>query len=296
MRLIFSRKGFDSEFGGCASPIFPNGTIASLPIPIVEGGSTKFRDLRVGNINLGTVATELSRRNGRSRITRHTAVHLDPDLDNAVVTRPAGWRPAFGQIAAAQSHLAKQGVQRGDVFLFFGWFRQVAQNSGSWSYVRGAPNLHVLFGWLQIADVLSVRTGAEKRAAVARYPWLSQHPHADEDWEPQATNNTIYVAGRKLRLDGADLPVPGGGVFRRFRPALQLTRPGYSRCHWQLPSWFMPIDDKPPLSYHPGRKAWNQLQSAVHLRTVGKGQEFVLDCDHYPEATRWAADLIRTCA
>ena len=33
MKLILSRKGFDSQSGGCPSPIFPNGTLYSLPIP-----------------------------------------------------------------------------------------------------------------------------------------------------------------------------------------------------------------------------------------------------------------------
>jgi hypothetical protein len=30
---------------------------------------------------------------------------------------------------------------------------------------------------------------------------------------------------------------------------------------------------------------------SVYLRTVGRGQEFVLDCDHYPESEGWLAGL-----
>jgi hypothetical protein len=33
MRIIFSRKGFDSSSGGVPSPIFPDGRMLSLPIP-----------------------------------------------------------------------------------------------------------------------------------------------------------------------------------------------------------------------------------------------------------------------
>jgi len=33
MKIILSRKGFDSSYGGYASPIFPDGSILSLPIP-----------------------------------------------------------------------------------------------------------------------------------------------------------------------------------------------------------------------------------------------------------------------
>ena len=32
MKIILSRKGFDSEYGKQPSPIFPNGTMLSLPI------------------------------------------------------------------------------------------------------------------------------------------------------------------------------------------------------------------------------------------------------------------------
>jgi len=35
---------------------------------------------------------------------------------------------------------------------------------------------------------------------------------------------------------------------------------------------------------------------AVPLQTVGIGQEFVLDCDDYPEAVDWVVDLLRGCA
>ncbi|RIE11762.1 hypothetical protein SMC3_08215 [Candidatus Cryosericum hinesii] len=33
MRVILSRKGFDSGYGGWASPILPDGRMLSLPIP-----------------------------------------------------------------------------------------------------------------------------------------------------------------------------------------------------------------------------------------------------------------------
>jgi len=33
MKVILSRKGFDSSNGGCPSPIMPDGTLLSMPIP-----------------------------------------------------------------------------------------------------------------------------------------------------------------------------------------------------------------------------------------------------------------------
>jgi len=34
MKIILSRKGFDSTYGGFPSPIFEDGRMISLPIPI----------------------------------------------------------------------------------------------------------------------------------------------------------------------------------------------------------------------------------------------------------------------
>lgn len=36
MKVILSGKGFDSSYGGQASPILPDGTLLSLPIPSYE--------------------------------------------------------------------------------------------------------------------------------------------------------------------------------------------------------------------------------------------------------------------
>jgi hypothetical protein len=45
VKIILSRKGFDSAAGGYANPILPDGTLLSLPIPD-DTASTHFSDLR----------------------------------------------------------------------------------------------------------------------------------------------------------------------------------------------------------------------------------------------------------
>jgi hypothetical protein len=42
----------------------------------------------------------------KGKISRQSRSHLDPDIKSAVLPRLPGWRGAFGQAAAAQSHLA----------------------------------------------------------------------------------------------------------------------------------------------------------------------------------------------
>ncbi len=277
MKIILSRKGFDSSSGGVPSPIFPDGSLCSLPIPDsrspIRLGTLSFRETA-----LASIATHLT----RGRITARTRVHLDPDLAAATMRRERGWHAVFGQSGASQSHLARQGVGVGDLFLFFGWFRRVGQIDRRWRYLRDAPDLHVIFGWLQVGELARVDNSLR-----ARHPWLSYHPHLSNH---RARNNTIYLRAPTLALAG--LRASGAGVFHRFHPALQLTADGYSRRVWKLPRAFAPRDGRTPLSYHADPCRWTpDGRDRVLLRTAGRGQEFVLDCDEYPAALPWLREL-----
>ena len=170
MKLVLSRKGFDSAAGGIASPILPDGRMISLPIP---GGNDNFTfaDLNVPEISASALLSDLS--SERHAIT--DAVHLDPDLDRSIQSRLPGWRPALGQTGAAQTHLNGQGVGPGDVFLFFGWFRRVELHQSMWRYLPRAPDLHVMFGWLEVGNVITLHQN--RNAALAEFPWIADHPH-----------------------------------------------------------------------------------------------------------------------
>ncbi|WP_455282205.1 Nmad3 family putative nucleotide modification protein [Cupriavidus necator] len=284
MRVILSRKGFDSGYGGVPSPILPDGRMVSLPIPS-KGDLQRLAKLRMDGMDIGALVADLT----RGSVGPLTTVHVDPDLQGQMLARLPGWRPAFGQIASAQSHLQNQGVGLGDIFLFFGWFRRVEQVDGRWRYQRGSPDIHALFGWLQIGEVLSV--SGHEQEIVGAYPWLREHPHLAGADRFRSRNNTVYVASRFLCMAGQDTRYPGGGVFGRFTPSLQLTAAECTRSCWRLPAWFMPVDGRSPLSYHGKPSRWMADRADVLLRTVAKGQEFVLDCACYPEANAWLARL-----
>jgi hypothetical protein len=280
MRLIFSRKGFDSSFGGCPSPIHPDGSMRALPIP-VRGAPDRYRDLCLG----GRLLPDVLRNLAGCQVLPDWHAHLDPDLVRADRThRPEGWRPAFGQLGAAQGHLQRQSVRADDLFLFFGLFRRVDIDG---RFVRGEARRHVLWGWLQIGAVAAVD---RELAALA---WARDHPHAHMPADP---SNTLYIARRWLELPGAPAErVSGAGVFPRFAATLQLTAEG-SRTPslWNLPRWMHPDGRASTLSYHGRADRWSRGpgDDRVTLRSVGRGQEFVLDGDHYPEALPWAAALI----
>ena len=120
MRLILSRKGFDSAAGGCPSPIFPDGSMIALPIPD-KRSPIRYGDLKWRGRNLGDVVSKLTRGTQRSDYR----AHLDPDLREDICRQQAGWLPTLGQHRAAQGHLRNQGVGVGDLFLFWGVFRAV---------------------------------------------------------------------------------------------------------------------------------------------------------------------------
>ena len=289
MKLILSRKGFDSSNGRCESPIFPDGTMFSLPIPVAEDKITygKLRHVSedLGVINIGDVVKDLT----HGRYGPNSRAHLDPDINRHAYRRREGWRGLFGQVKQAQGHLANEGVEKGDLFLFFGRFREVERTNGEWSFIPEATKKHVIFGWLQIGDIRQ-GVGSEGPSIVG-LPWASHHPHLQYGG---GDKNTLYVATEDLKI-GNRFKASGHGVFPHFDKRLQLTNPhGAGISQWRLPSWFYPSADKKMLSWHGNNyERWTLEPDAAYLNSQDQGQEFVLDCDHYPEAIGWASDFIR---
>lgn len=280
MKIIISRKGFDSAAGKCASPIFEDGSMCSLPIPS-RHSPVCFKDVTIGGRPLGAVVSDLSR--GRTPATY--GVHFDPDLDASSWPRAPGWRGLFGQGGNAQKVLAREGVAPGDVFVFFGWFRRVEQVSGRFRFVKGAPNLHVVWGWLQVDRVIDVATS---RASVPS--WATYHPHVAHG--SHITNNTLYVATDRLVLGDIAVGISGGGVLPTFADRLQLTKPGARRSTWSLPAWFHRDASRPPLGLHGDLGRWTRAGDRVDLESVARGLEFVLDTAKYPEAAPWLRALL----
>jgi hypothetical protein len=280
MKIILSRKGFDASAGGVASPIFPDGTLLSLPIPD-QNGTVTYADLCWGENQLGTLVEGVT----HGRINRQRRAHLDPDLYPAICARPPAWRPLLGQDGAAQSHLTNQGVGVGDLFLFFGWFRAVEPQHGYYRFIKNAPDLHLLYGWLQVGAVLTGTQLVEEPPV-----WAAGHPHCSGG---RGARNTLYIASEQLTLDGSVTTCPGAGFFPLYQKKLCLTAKGRLRTHWRLPRWFYPDGDKPPLSYHTDPTRWSCDDDYAYLRSAMRGQEFVLDTQYYPEAMVWVALLLR---
>lgn len=268
--IILSRKGWDTKAGGKPSPIFPDGTLGMIPIPDTESG-IRYEDLQFAN---GTGMNVVVERLTGKRVVGSREVHLDPDIRVGMVKGRKSFIPAFGQCGAAQSHLENEGVQGsspemyGDLFLFFGLYREVDQQL---AYKRGKPNVHVIFGWLQVGKVITVRNEVPGK--------LSSHPHArrseivrNELASRKVDNNTIYVGRDELSFESA---LPGAGVFHKpfhisSDDPRQISMRDQRKCSlWSLPAFFRSLSNMGEQCECRG-DVW-------HPQRRGPGQEFVLN-------------------
>jgi len=280
LKIILSRKGFDSSAGGVASPIFPDGSLLSLPIP-EQQSQIRYIDLMWRDHQLGRLVESLT----RGRVNRRDTAHLDPDIYTDIYPRQPDWCPLFGQDGAAQSHLANQGVGIGDLFLFFGWFREVEKGRNGYRFVPKAPDQHVIYGWLQVGQI---RQGNEIK--VDAPSWADYHPHCRGG---RGARNTLYLSTDALTLPKyvATSTAPSAGTMSHLRDPQILTAPHSLRTAWRLPRWFFP-SDRPPLTYHNDLTRWQLDDDYVYLQSAARGQEFVLDTAYYPEAVPWVRSLL----
>lgn len=282
MRIILSRKGFDTTAGGSPSPIFPDGRVLSLPIPD-KGSPIGYSDLTFAGMNLGTLVADLT---GDAKRSSHRA-HLDPDLRADAMARVSGWKPLLGQTGSAQGHLRKQGVQVGDVFLFFGSFRPVEPTGDGWRFKKAERARHVIWGWLQIGKIHKVDDIAPDEMLWARY-----HPHFAFGRDPA---NTLYEATDRLILNGTHTHAPGAGLFTQINERLVLTDSESSRqTDWRLPAFFAPMQGRGQLSYHADASRWQMREDGCSLRSVSRGQEFVFDTQGEEAPVDWIRSLLET--
>jgi len=239
MRIIFSRKGFDSAAGGGPSPIV-DGRPLSLPIPAGTASETSY-----GDLGLGEHAARASRgKLGASDLCHHDPMFCD---DGTCV---------FGQHSAAQTHLERQGVGVGDVFLFFGLFAEETS---------GEPH-HRIFGYLKVEQVLPLAKSVPDELIKLAHPHaLAMHSANDVIWRGE------------------------GRTAARASAALRLTVPDGPPSLWHRPDWLK----RGGLSYHDRADRWIRgAKGHKRLRSVARGQEFVADIGRRSEPRQWLERIL----
>ena len=149
VKIILSRKGFDSSNGSIPSPILPDGTLLSLPIP-AKFDSISFDDLNYNGVLFSDILRQLK---GKEDKTNHYNCHLDPDIrENLRNTPVSNWRAAFGQIKKLTGIIKKSKCFYRGSFSIFGWFRQTEGDiyNGTLHFKKDAPDLNIIYGYLQL--------------------------------------------------------------------------------------------------------------------------------------------------
>lgn len=240
MRIVFSRKGFDSSAGGGPSPILASsdgpGRPVSLPIPAGTASATTY-----GDLGLGDWAASAS----RGKLSASDLCHHDP------MFLPDG-TCVFGQHGAAQTHLERQGVGIGDVFVFFGLFAEER---------TGEPH-HRIFGYLRVEEMIALADSVPQELVDIGHPHaLAMHSANDVIWRGE------------------------GRVAKRASDALRLTVSGGPPSLWRRPEWLK----RGGLSYHDREDRW--MRGGM-LRSVARGQEFVADIGRRKAPREWLEQVI----
>ena len=193
--------------------------------------------------------------------------HLDPDLRAGVRNREYGWKPAFGQMSSSLTLLRNQKVSIGDIFLYFGWFKATEIINGRLVYKKHAPDLHIIYGYLQVGAII------EKKSDIP--DWLKTHPHASYDDSWRKGRNAIFLPSDHLSFQN---DLKGSGVLD-YRLDRVLTKSGYSRGCWDLPSFFK--DVYITCNPNPWKDAYFKHTAAKKRGQIAAEQKCIRPCHIY---------------
>jgi len=267
MKIILSRKGFDSANGGIPSPIMPDGTMLSMPIPM-QCEEAGYADIEWNGSTYADILSRLAP--GRA----YDKCHLDPDIRDNRISHAKGWVPAFGQLGAAQGKLRNAGVEVGDLILFFGWFRRAMLTEAGYRFAPAIKDdfyagndLQAIFGYMQIGRIIT------DQEEIGKYCW---HPHSSKV-HTRDKNNTLYLPSEKLSF----MPSRRGCGTLDYRQDRVLTKEGCTRATW---------NDYPFL--RPEHILANVKNSAKGdgLYYAGIWQELVVE--ETPEAMEWVERIL----
>ena len=217
MKIILSRKGFDSANGGIVSPIMEDGTLVSFPIPSKD--KDLFDDLMYCDQPYSKILEDLNYKGGHN-------CHVDPDLSiDRRKDKIEGWCPIFGQRNSSAVYLTKTvEIKPGDLILFFGNYHKVKCVDGKYQYIKKSGDfysdndLQVIWGYMQVGKI--IKEAEEQK----KYTW---HPHSSKE-RINGKNNVMFLATDSLSFNQN---MPGAGVLK-YREDRVLTAKNCAKATW----------------------------------------------------------------
>jgi hypothetical protein len=291
MKLVLSRKGFDSGSGGCFSP-YDQETGKYIWFPIPEKVNSYSNQIRYTDIivkseyfsglkgsNLSEVYISL-KGSERVKLRKNEYVfindtdlfaHFDPMLglppwmeesENCKIGM------GFGQFNAAPQ-LGNHNVNQGSIFLFFGGFQSTSNKK-----ISG----HYIYGWLKVNK--RIETYQESQKILRKYN-LQHHPHITEAAFNRNQKNYIFVPDDWLFKD---LNIPGCGYFTTLNDTLLLSNSKESNtATWKLPNFLF----NNLTQVH--QQTWQNTLDGFCTVKTGIGQEFVTQLSEKGE--EWLREL-----
>mgnify|MGYP003288634900 CR=1 FL=1 len=268
MKVILSRKGFDSANGGIVSPIMEDGTLVSFPIP--SNDKDTFDDLVYCDQPYSKILEDLKYKGSPN-------CHIDPDLSidrrkNSI----DGWCPIFGQVNSSSVYLMNSvGVEAGDLFLFFGNYHKVKFADGKYQYIKKTGDfysdndLQLIWGYMQVGKII---TDSEEQR---KYSW---HPHSNRDMD-KVHSNVMFVASEKLSFNEN---MPGAGVLT-YREDRVLTAKSCNKATWIKRSIY-DVD-----AIIGNRKNASKIDNGIYYAGIWQelGLRETLDCEE------WAKSIVQ---
>ena len=302
MKVILSKKGLDSTYGGYAIDLDrmldkTHNKMLYIPMPMLDNKDDKgrkYKDIQSNYCN-GSTFLELYKKfaNDKAKIKvrgktydiddKNIFCHPDPyilelykheTLSSFDKTKEFASHSisqgvsSFGQAGKAISHLNGQGVGEGDLFLFYS------------SYKRNNKYIHAIWGYLEVGKVIECSELSDDDKNF----WLNQlgdQPHKSVIATPCA--DIIYVA--KEGNLSFNPKFPSSGLFD-YNKNLVLTKPDQPcRTLWCIPK----LSGVVP-SWNSGR-AFNEHGE---LMVTPCAQEFVLPAkgfDNGDKVEKWVKSL-----
>lgn len=314
MKVIFSRKGFDSSYGGFPSIILPKEMgrkMISFPIPeanpkceVIEANKL-FYSLDDGRVlSLEEIFEQLKiidsinipefsqngekvapRRKGIKEqiidgIKYKTVFHYDPEVPKIGYDYAA-----FGQSGAAASHLLSKGIDHGDVFLFFGTFlKTFLNNENKISYDTRMHEIQAIWGYMIVDDVFHIKPDADDILIKEgdKYRELSDNIEPLSKYK-NLKEHPHYVNRDRKYTEKADNIIICGKQFGTFsfEPKYQLTKVGYKKSYWELQDFLKGAN----ISY------CGVVNDPSCFKSADIGQEFVAEGFKEEEMKNWLKDL-----
>ena len=256
-RIILSRKGFDTQNGGFPSPICPDGTLISIPIPSKYNDDCyKYLNFDCNNRHISTILNDLTNNqikiNGKIKVVDYNDTkfkcHYDPQIIDDYFT--------LGQTGKALNHLDNQGVNVGDMFVFYGLFQKIDFFNNKWQYIE--KPFHYIFAYMIVEDILDVNP---KYMNSQKYSFLNKHPHLQKNFLKKYPYSKIYI-GRKFKYFHFD--------EKRIITDL-VDFEGVSK--WKIP---LDFDFSDSISFIKNMKVSNGY---CYIQHKGPGQEFVINLE-----------------